>query len=660
MVKESRQMNQLTSLLSQDTSSMMMDTSDTSSLPAILEVPMSSQSRLVTSVHGPSILQQLMAQDSIVTTANITHHQQQPTPVSVQPSVLTAEVLGLPTRVETVTAAPTVHNLQNVQVADPQQVLNMLLSLQKQQQQQQTIQQQVLTFPSNVALVVQGKDSQPLSFITPAVQQAHQQPISATTINFSHLGTLQNQTTTVTQALPTNPMFVSAAPQPQGIPSNVPTIYPKLAHHASESMLQKTEREDISRRASTGSLNKLASEPYKHSNKGSGNRKDRQQFAVPQKSTRVPVSRVRNIAPATQQPEARPAAKKPAQPSQLASKNTFLAQLLTQADDSGETNKWNEKSYSSVFQPIRPAATVTVEPTSPTTTTTTSLPSSKNFMGSSFTDFQKTVFLGAASQALGTRMTDAIKDQVLTAVSTHGTFSEPDSPFFHAPSPGSDSGTPCKIVRQKSDVDKQHYIEQRKVSHLTAEQKRRGNIKVCFETLTQIIPTVNQNAKISKAVTLQKGSEYCRKLKQDRMSMKDEAAILKQEIEGLNGAISRCQSQLPATGVPVTRQRADKMREMFDEYVRNRTVVNWKFFIFSIIIRPLFESYSNQVSTADMDQLCRTVLAWLEQHCSLVELRPGVLNSLKQLCTSTSILSDPSKVPEQATQAVTYLSKQES
>ena len=31
-----------------------------------------------------------------------------------------------------------------------------------------------------------------------------------------------------------------------------------------------------------------------------------------------------------------------------------------------------------------------------------------------------------------------------------------------------------------------------------------------------------------------------------------------------------CQSQLPATGGPVTRQRANQMKEKFDEYVRQR------------------------------------------------------------------------------------------
>lgn len=44
---------------------------------------------------------------------------------------------------------------------------------------------------------------------------------------------------------------------------------------------------------------------------------------------------------------------------------------------------------------------------------------------------------------------------------------------------------------------------------------------------------------------------------------------------------SSCQQQLPATGVPITRQRFDQMRSMFEEYVRNRTGQNWKFWIVS-------------------------------------------------------------------------------
>ncbi|XP_028839280.1 carbohydrate-responsive element-binding protein isoform X2 [Denticeps clupeoides] len=196
--------------------------------------------------------------------------------------------------------------------------------------------------------------------------------------------------------------------------------------------------------------------------------------------------------------------------------------------------------------------------------------------------------------------------------------------------------------------------ETRRITHISAEQKRRFNIKLGFDTLHSLVATLSSqpSIKISKATTLQKTAEYISKMQQDRAQLHEEAQRLREEILVLNSAINACQQQLPATGVPITRQRFDHMREKFHEYVRAQTLQNWKFWIFSLIIEPLFESYNGMVSTASMEELCRTTLTWLDQHCSLPALRPTVLSSLRLLSTSTSILTDPTLVPEQATQAV--------
>uniref|UniRef100_A0AAR2L589 BHLH domain-containing protein n=1 Tax=Pygocentrus nattereri TaxID=42514 RepID=A0AAR2L589_PYGNA len=195
----------------------------------------------------------------------------------------------------------------------------------------------------------------------------------------------------------------------------------------------------------------------------------------------------------------------------------------------------------------------------------------------------------------------------------------------------------------------------RRITHISAEQKRRFNIKLGFDTLHSLVTTLSSqpSIKISKATTLQKTAEYISKMQQERSQLHEEAQRLRDEILVLNSAINVCQQQLPATGVPITRQRFDHMREKFREYVRAQTLQNWKFWIFSVIMEPLFESYNSMVSTASVEDLCRTTLSWLDQHCSLPALRPTVLSSLRLLSTSTSILTDPSLVPEQATQAVT-------
>ncbi|XP_030789255.1 carbohydrate-responsive element-binding protein isoform X3 [Rhinopithecus roxellana] len=208
------------------------------------------------------------------------------------------------------------------------------------------------------------------------------------------------------------------------------------------------------------------------------------------------------------------------------------------------------------------------------------------------------------------------------------------------------------LSRGRPDSNK---TENRRITHISAEQKRRFNIKLGFDTLHGLVSTLSAQPtlKVSKATTLQKTAEYILMLQQERAGLQEEAQQLRDEIEELNAAINLCQQQLPATGVPITHQRFDQMRDMFDDYVRTRTLHNWKFWVFSILIRPLFESFNGMVSTASVHTLRQTSLAWLDQYCSLPALRPTVLNSLRQLGTSTSILTDPGRIPEQATRAVT-------
>lgn len=197
--------------------------------------------------------------------------------------------------------------------------------------------------------------------------------------------------------------------------------------------------------------------------------------------------------------------------------------------------------------------------------------------------------------------------------------------------------------------------ETRRITHISAEQKRRFNIRLGFDTLHNLVTTLSSqpSIKISKATTLQKTAEYISKMQQDRSQLHEEAQRLREEIQLLNSAINVCQQQLPATGVPITRQRFDHMRQKFREYVQAQTLQNWKFWIFSIIIEPLFESYNGMVSTASVEDLCRSTLSWLDQHCSLPALRPMVLSSLRLLSTTTTILTDPALLPEQAALAVT-------
>ncbi|XP_046339014.1 carbohydrate-responsive element-binding protein-like isoform X2 [Haliotis rufescens] len=381
--------------------------------------------------------------------------------------------------------------------------------------------------------------------------------------------------------------------------------------------------------------------------------------------------------------------------------STYLAQLLTKGTYPGAiitsvkkepvsgqiTTTTTTSSSTTTYQPIRPAdptranikqpsspspgsPAVAVGSLSPAHSPSPGLPIDLTKVPSSF---PTSVLIAAASQAFSTISTVSSRDVLSMSPKSSANIltvsplpQSPPSPQLdlsprQPPSPLSDVMSPLSGMMSPGQVEvsfglepeKVQYHEQRRMAHQSAEQKRRCNLKSGFDMLHTLVPALSVNPKVSKAAMLQKTADYCKKLKSERSQMQKEAEILKQEIESLNSAISVVQSQLPETGVPVTRQRVDQMKDMFDSYVRSRTLTNWKFWIFSIIIRNLFGSYNNTVSTASIEELCRTVLAWLDQNCSLVALRPTVLNALRHLSTTTSILTEPSRMKEQATQAVT-------
>uniref|UniRef100_A0A8C9L5V8 MLX interacting protein n=1 Tax=Pavo cristatus TaxID=9049 RepID=A0A8C9L5V8_PAVCR len=291
------------------------------------------------------------------------------------------------------------------------------------------------------------------------------------------------------------------------------------------------------------------------------------------------------------------------------------------------------------------------------------------------TEFRSNILVGPAQQASSSQQsqptvshlfsTNVVQDVLVKGeqIPSHSSSSQVPSPTPSRDCQNSGQASPCTSEQSPSPQSPQNScsgklatdspmfaLKTQRMKRISSEQKRRFNIRIGCSTLNSLISANSKS--ISHAITLQKTVEYIAKLQQERTQMQEETRRLREEIEELNAAIISCQQRLPATGVPVTRQRFDHIRSMFDEYVRSNTLQNWKFWIFSIIIKPLFESFNGMVSTTSFKDLNQTAIAWLDQHCSLPVLRPMVLSSLRQLSVSTSVLSDPSRLPEQATEAV--------
>ncbi|KAM7391955.1 hypothetical protein PAMP_022601 [Pampus punctatissimus] len=166
---------------------------------------------------------------------------------------------------------------------------------------------------------------------------------------------------------------------------------------------------------------------------------------------------------------------------------------------------------------------------------------------------------------------------------------KPTSTVGHS-QPGSGQGSPCaldqvpspqSLISSSKPLVKNEQNQSRRTTHISAEQKRRSNINIGFKTLCSLVPTLKSQSNISNAVTLQKTVDHIGKLQQDRQQMQEEVKRLREEIEELNTAINMCQKQLPETGVPSTQHRFDHMQEKFNEYVKSRTLQDWKFWIVS-------------------------------------------------------------------------------
>ena len=124
---------------------------------------------------------------------------------------------------------------------------------------------------------------------------------------------------------------------------------------------------------------------------------------------------------------------------------------------------------------------------------------------------------------------------------------------------------------------------------------------------------------------LQKASEYIKDLQKAREKRLSDLDVYKREIEELSEKISECQNQLPVNGVCVmgSLNKTEKFEQKFREYVKEKTMDNWKFYLFSLILKPLFDNFVVTLNTSSMENMERTFKEWQEKYCHLVQLRPS-------------------------------------
>ena len=112
-------------------------------------------------------------------------------------------------------------------------------------------------------------------------------------------------------------------------------------------------------------------------------------------------------------------------------------------------------------------------------------------------------------------------------------------------------------------------------------------------------------------------------------------------------------------GVIVNRASASRpesamMQKLFQKHVKDVTTkYNWKYWTYSQLISPFFDSFNRTVRTGNMDEFKRTAFAWIDQHFNFPQSRGTLTSSLTQIAIKTSILTEPDKLPEESIESAT-------
>merc|ERR1712241_1171363 len=213
-------------------------------------------------------------------------------------------------------------------------------------------------------------------------------------------------------------------------------------------------------------------------------------------------------------------------------------------------------------------------------------------------------------------------------------------------------------MRLEDMVDEDKYNKRKRSTSgghpVDKEGRKKDPLKAMLEQLQSHIPHIgNPNEeKVSHAGLLVEGSDYIRSLMRENNATKENVEALKQKIEQLNGEIEAFQEQLPEHGSSsihrIVSARGKSIPDMFADHVRQKTQSDWKYWVYTSIMGHFVHSFAQEVSNISPQEMERTSTEWVQEKMSMTQLRKDAFRKLAKLCAKTSIMEDPSKLPEEA------------
>jgi len=210
-------------------------------------------------------------------------------------------------------------------------------------------------------------------------------------------------------------------------------------------------------------------------------------------------------------------------------------------------------------------------------------------------------------------------------------------------------------LRLEDMIDEDKYNKRkRSTSGGEREGRKKDPMKAMLEELQSYIPHIGNpdEEKVSHAGLLVEGSDYIRSMMRENNATKENVEALKQKIEQLNGEIEAFQEKLPEHGSTsihrIVSTRGKSIPDMFADHVRQRTQVDWRYWVFTSIMGHFVHSFAQEVSNISPKEMEKTSIDWLQERMSLQQLRKDAFRKLAKLCSKTSIMEDPLKLAEEA------------
>ena len=208
-------------------------------------------------------------------------------------------------------------------------------------------------------------------------------------------------------------------------------------------------------------------------------------------------------------------------------------------------------------------------------------------------------------------------------------------------------------VRLEDLVDEDKY-NKRKRSTSGGDGKKKDPMKSLLEQLQQCIPHIGNpdEEKVSHAGLLMEGSDYVRSLSSENDTVAGQVEHFKQKIDQLHAEIEAFQEKLPEHGAGsihrILSKKGKSIPDMFADHVRQKTQEDWRYWVFTSIMGHFVHNFSQEVSNISPAEMEKTAGDWLQERMSMSQLRKDAFRKLAKLCAKTSIMEDPSKLPEEA------------